>query len=157
MNSDFILEIIMDRANECIENNDFEGAFRLYSDVVDLVPDTEDGINLKYNLASMYAQGLGCEKDLIKAASLFNECAKSGDEDALKRILKCFMDYVIDNSDREIYEFSANINKFVSVVFTDEDEASYIIKQLINYFNNSGREEIAEKLSGYLADTKNLQ
>lgn len=152
MNSDFILEKIIKKAADSIENEDFEGAFKLYSDIADIVPDTENGIILKYNLASMYAQGMGCEKDLIKAASLFNECSKSGDEDALKRILKCFMDYVIDNSHREISEFSANINKFVSVVFTDENEASYIIKQLINYFNNSGREEIARKLSDYLSD-----
>ncbi len=50
----------------------------------------QDDPNGLYNLGSCYAQGLGCEKDEIKAFNCFKRAAKAGHPEALNNLGACY-------------------------------------------------------------------
>ncbi len=50
----------------------------------------QDDANGLYNLGSCYAQGLGCEKDEIKAFNCFKRAAQAGHPEALNNLGACY-------------------------------------------------------------------
>jgi tetratricopeptide (TPR) repeat protein len=78
-----------------MDKGDHESAVEAYRSALAL----EQNETALYNLASLYARGLGVRQDFVEAARLFHQAELLGNERAGKLCAKCMLDYVDDDLD----------------------------------------------------------
>ena len=142
-----ISEIHMSMALGFYEEKNYGEAFELFK----VVAENTGNSKAQYNLASMYAQGLGIEQNYVEAAYWFNKAYKNGEEGANKLTTKCLLDYantvLKSDSAKEVYE---KLSVFVKRVYNTENYSSIVRKNLLElgtyYFNSKKDYTMAAKL-----------
>jgi TPR repeat protein len=106
-------------AEVALKANDYESAATAYASVLQI----EQNVVASYNLASLYARGLGVRRDFTEAARLFRQAELLGNERAGKLCQKCMMDLVDDGlDDKTPAETYATMAVFVSNVYPEADD-----------------------------------
>ena len=96
--------------------NDYESAIEAYASVLKL----ETNETAFYNLASLYARGLGVRRSYLEAARLFHQAELLGNEQAGKLCRKCMFDYLHEDIDEKSpADLYAAMSVFVSVVYPE--------------------------------------
>ena len=96
--------------------NDYESAVEAYASAIKLEPSE----TAHYNLASLYARGLGVRQSFLEAARLFHQAELLGNERAAKLCAKCMFDYLHEDIDEKApADLYAAMSVFVSVVYPE--------------------------------------
>ena len=128
-----------------------KGEYDLAFDAFKRVAENSDNSDAQYNLASLYAQGLGTEQNFMEAAYWFHKSNENGDEKADKLTTKSTLDYINyilkTCTPEEIYK---KMIDFVKYVFMPDDAAklaNYELLQIgLHYCNDKNEYESAAKL-----------
>lgn len=129
------------------QGGDYAKAFSCFK----LVAENSQRAEAQYNLASLYARGLGVARDYRQAAYWYERARRNGDGEAGKYATKCLMDYVVNDlaasEPREIY---AQVRAFVDAVFEPGDGGKTACGKLrdlgLHECNNKKEYALAAKL-----------
>lgn len=73
-----------------LDAQDYDSAAEAYASALKVMPDA----TAAYNLASLYARGLGVKKNYLEAARLFHQAELMGNRQAGKLCSKCMLDFI---------------------------------------------------------------
>lgn len=137
-NSQDIIETMIIMASVSIECGDYERAVETYKNILELQPNE---ITAQYNLGTLYAQGRGVKQDFMEAAYWFNQASLGGDEQAKKLCMKCMMDFIHQDFQRnktaeQIYFDMMRFVKFIWPLKNSELEVNVNLYAIAgNHFN----------------------
>ena len=150
------LEKLRFSAEDAYENGNYEEAFRLFSELYGLTefnPDPE----VQTFLGIFYANGLGTDKDYIKAAALFHQDEMLGDHRSEYQRRRCFVKYILENmNDKTPKELYSLVYTFIQSVYKERDDVAEIVRdeleKLSVVFNSEKDSANAERF----AQAKNI-
>ncbi|MDO4538704.1 MAG: hypothetical protein Q4B54_11120 [Coriobacteriales bacterium] len=126
---------------------DYESAVEAYASALQLEQDK----TAAYNLASLYARGLGVPRDFVKAARHFHQAELAGNEQAGTLCRKCMFDYVEADFDTKAPAgLYAEMAVFVLQVYPEAEdqkrEACNGLFAIASTYLNRGEQEKAAKV-----------
>lgn len=108
-----------------MDKGDHESAVEAYRSALAL----EQNETALYNLASLYARGLGVKKNYLEAARLFHEAELMGNERAGALCRKCMFDFVhVGIELKKPADLYAAVAVFVSRVYPEAEDKSQEVK-----------------------------
>lgn len=116
-NSEKIIEVMLGLALSMLNDGKPEQAVEQYKSILRTCPNS----TAQHNLASLYAQGRGTDQDYCEAAYYYRQAELNGDETASKRILKCEVDYMHQDVDKQSYvQLHDRMRRFILRVYPED-------------------------------------
>ncbi len=114
-----VIDAMLSVAEEAMDKGDYKSAAETYRNVLKLEQDN----TACYNLGSLYARGLGVSQSFMEGAYWFNQAGIRGDEQAQKLCLKCELDHVMQDIDKNSPEqLYTDVLHFVKYVYPDSKD-----------------------------------
>ncbi len=147
MSQEEVVQSLLLLGQVALDAGDYESAVEAYASALQL------GQNevACYNLASLYARGLGVRRDFMRAAQLFHQAELMGNERAGKLCMKCLFDYACDGlGDKSPADVYAAMAVFVSQVYPEaSDKKQEVYRGLLavaNTLSSRGEDDAAKKV-----------
>ena len=119
MSQEEVVQSLLVLGQVALNASDYESAIDAYASALQL----EQNEIALYNLASLYARGLGVQRDFVEAARLFHLAEVLGNERAGMLSRKCMYDYVREGLDAKMpAEVYASMAVFVSRVYPEAED-----------------------------------
>lgn len=123
--------------------SDYESAIEAYASALKL----EQNETALYNLASLYARGLGVRRNYAEAARLFHQAELLGNDRAGRLCMKCLYDSACEGlDDKKPADVYASMAVFVSMVYPEAADSRQEV--------NNGLLAVAATLSNRGEDAK---
>lgn len=139
-----IIQTLLDQAELLLGDGKEAQAVSLYQQILALEPN----VTAQYNLASLYAQGRGVKRDFLEGAYWFRKAALEGDQQAEGMLLKCTLDYAMENLEKDSYkDLFEKMQRFAERIYPKRDSVQAASEELYeiaaHFFNKEdfGRAE----------------